>query len=51
MQAMQTTRIDMGIPYATVYLAEALMEQGRLTEAEAALDFAAPPSACLQLGH
>ncbi|HEX2289942.1 MAG TPA: LuxR C-terminal-related transcriptional regulator, partial [Pseudonocardiaceae bacterium] len=51
MQAFQTARIDMGIPYAAVYLAGALMEQGRLTEAEAALDCVAPPSDRLQLGH
>jgi DNA-binding CsgD family transcriptional regulator/predicted negative regulator of RcsB-dependent stress response len=51
MQALQTARIDMGLPYAAVYLAHALMEQGRLTEAEAALDCVAPPSARLQLGH
>lgn len=50
-RAMQTARFDMGLPYAAVYLAETLMEQGRLTEAEAALDCVTPPSARLQGGH
>jgi tetratricopeptide (TPR) repeat protein len=50
-QAMQTARLSMGLPYAAIYLAEALMEQGRLAEAEAALDCVTLPSVRLQLGH
>ncbi|MDQ3762793.1 MAG: LuxR C-terminal-related transcriptional regulator [Actinomycetota bacterium] len=50
-RATQTARCDMGLPYAAVYLAEALMEQGRLAEAEAALNCVTPTSARLQMGH
>ncbi|MGH3823236.1 MAG: LuxR C-terminal-related transcriptional regulator, partial [Pseudonocardiaceae bacterium] len=51
LRAMQTARLDLGRPYAAVYLAESLMEQGRLAEAEAALDCVAPPSARPRPGH
>jgi DNA-binding CsgD family transcriptional regulator/predicted negative regulator of RcsB-dependent stress response len=50
-QAMRIARLDLGLPYAALYLAEALMEQGRLAEAEMALDCVLPPSARLRLDH
>ncbi len=50
-RAMQTARLDMVLPYAAIYLADALMEQGRLAEAEAALNCVTLPSVRLQLGH
>ena len=47
--AIDTTSASVGRPFAGAYLADALMEQGRLAEAEAALDWIgmsgpAPPS-------
>lgn len=51
LQAMQSARLDMGLPYAAVCLAEALMEQGRLAEAESALNWASPPDWMPRMGH
>jgi DNA-binding NarL/FixJ family response regulator len=48
---MRIAHLDLGRPYAAAYLAEALMEQGRLAEAEAALDSVASLSTRPQPGH
>jgi tetratricopeptide (TPR) repeat protein len=50
-RAVQTARLNLGRPYAVATLALALMEQGRLAEAEATLDWASQPDEVPTIGH
>ncbi len=51
MWAVVTADISIGRPFTGAYLADALMEQGRLTEAEAALDWAGMPEPTPRAGY
>jgi DNA-binding CsgD family transcriptional regulator/predicted negative regulator of RcsB-dependent stress response len=51
MRATQTARLDVIRPYAAVYMADALIEQGRLAEAESALNWANAPNWRPPMGH
>ena len=50
-RAITTARVDIGLPLAAAFLADALMEQGRLEEAAVALNWTSLPEPTPAAGH